>query len=186
MQWRYCWSPWLAGFWLASDSTLNPGRLLDTVTGIGLLAAGIFALNQYMERDLDALMRRTENRPLPAGRLSPSEALWFGLAASVSAVAVLALRVNPLSGILALATLGSYLLLYTPLKRRSPHCTLIGAFPGAAPPLLGWAAARGELSPEAWVLSGILFLWQFPPFSLDCLSVPRGLCPRRDPHVGSG
>jgi len=154
----------IAGFWLASDAPPDWSRMLAPAAGIAMLAAGIFAINQYLERDLDALMRRTETRPLPAGKLTPDQALWFGVAASVLAVLSLSLLVNFLSGLLALITAGSYLFLYTPLKRRTPHCTLIGAFPGAMPPLIGWAAARGRLSVEAWVLFGILFLWQFPHF----------------------
>jgi protoheme IX farnesyltransferase len=154
----------IAGFWLGSEGTPNWPRMLSAITGIGFLAAGIFALNQYMERDIDALMVRTGMRPLPTGRLKPSEALWFGIAMLVLAAASLTLLVNALCGVLALATAGSYLFLYTPLKRITPHCTLVGAFPGAMPPLMGWAAARGELSVEAWVLFAILFLWQFPHF----------------------
>lgn len=154
----------VAGFWMGSMGALDIRRLLSTAAGIVLLAAGIFALNQYAERGLDAAMRRTANRPLPAGRLSPGEALCFGVTASVAAVASLTLLVNPLSGLLASLTLASYLFLYTPLKTKTPHCTLIGAFPGAMPPLIGWAAVRGELSGQAWILFAILFLWQFPHF----------------------
>ena len=154
----------VAGFWLGSPGTPDGRRLLDTLVGIGLLAGGIFTLNQYLERDIDALMRRTWRRPLPAGRLRPAEALWFGIVLSVAGVLWLGFRVNAISGLIALATLVSYLFLYTPLKTRTPHCTLIGAFPGAVPPLLGWVAARGELTVEAWVLFAILFLWQFPHF----------------------
>jgi protoheme IX farnesyltransferase len=121
-------------------------------------------LNQYLERDVDSRMRRTEGRPLPAGRLTAREALWFGGIVSAAAVACLGLLVNTLCGVLAVITFTSYLFLYTPLKLRTPHCTLIGALPGAMPPLYGWAAARGELGVEAWVLFAILFLWQFPHF----------------------
>ena len=109
-------------------------------------------------------MRRTANRPLPAGRLAPSWALGFGVLLSAAGALDLALAVNALSSLLALLTLGSYLAFYTPLKRRTPLCTLVGAFPGAMPPLIGWAAARGSLSREAWVLYAVLFLWQFPHF----------------------
>jgi protoheme IX farnesyltransferase len=153
----------IAGFWLGSAGVPDVRRLFDALVGISLLAAGIFSLNQYMERDLDAVMRRTEARPLPAGRLRPAEALWFGIVTSALAVVALAF-VNALSGALALMTFASYLFLYTPLKTRTPHCTFIGAFPGAMPPLLGWAAVRGELSAEAWTLFAILFFWQFPHF----------------------
>ena len=154
----------IVGFWLGSRGTPDGLRLLRAVGGIALLAAGMFALNQYVERDLDALMRRTGSRPLPAGRLRPAEALWFGGVLSALAVGLLGATVNLLAGALALATLASYTGLYTPLKTRTPHCTLVGAFPGAMPPVVGWAAARGEIGMEAWVLFGILFLWQFPHF----------------------
>jgi protoheme IX farnesyltransferase len=109
-------------------------------------------------------MRRTASRPLPAGRLSATSALCFGLALSVVGGVYLWLAVNPLASVLALSTLATYLLIYTPLKKRTPWCTFIGAFPGAMPPLIGWAGATGHLSTEAWVLYGILFLWQFPHF----------------------
>ena len=154
----------VAGFWLGSAGTPDAARLWGTIAGVALLAGGIFTLNQYYERDLDGLMRRTGGRPLPAGRLYPAEALWFGWALCAAALACLALAVNALSAAVGAATLASYLFLYTPLKKRTPHCTLIGAFPGAAPPLLGWAAARGQLGPEAWALFSILFFWQFPHF----------------------
>lgn len=153
-----------AGFWLASEGSPDGRRLTGAIVGVSLLAAGIFALNQYLERDVDARMRRTEGRPLPAGRLTAREALWFGGIVSAVAVACLGLVVNALCGVLAVITITSYLFLYTPLKLRTPHCTLIGALPGAMPPLYGWAAARGELGVEAWVLFAILFLWQFPHF----------------------
>jgi protoheme IX farnesyltransferase len=154
----------LAAYWLGADRAGEPGQLAALALAISLLAGGMFALNQCLERDIDARMSRTESRPLPMGRLQPREAVWFGLWLTAIAVALLAAAVNPLTAILGGLTLVSYLLLYTPLKRTTPHCTLIGAFPGAAPPLLGWAAARGELSAEAWMLFAILFLWQFPHF----------------------
>lgn len=153
-----------ASFWLASDGVLELSRLASLTIGVVLLASGIFTLNQFMERDLDAKMRRTDMRPLPTGRLSPAEALTFGLVASAAAIWWLAAAVNALCGLLAVGTLASYLFLYTVLKTRTPHSTLLGAFPGAAPPLFGWAAATGELSAGAWVLFGVLFLWQFPHF----------------------
>src|SRR5437667_8860159 len=109
-------------------------------------------------------MRRTARRPLPAGRINPSRALWFGVVLSVAGGLYLAVLVNFLASLLALLTLSTYLLLYTPLKRKTPLCTLVGALPGAAPPLIGWAGASGSLSAEAWVLYAILFLWQFPHF----------------------
>jgi protoheme IX farnesyltransferase len=154
----------VAGFCLASEGPPNATRLLSAILGISLLAAGIFALNQYLERDVDAVMRRTESRPLPTGRLQPGQALWFGIILSVLSVLSLALFANWLSGMIALFTLLSYLFLYTPLKTRSSLCTLVGALPGAVPPLLGWVAARGTVGFEAGVLFSILFLWQFPHF----------------------
>jgi protoheme IX farnesyltransferase len=128
------------------------------------VASGTATLNQYVERRFDAQMRRTKRRPLAAGRIEPSHALWFGITLSVSGAIYLAAAVNLLASLLAVLTLLSYLLIYTPLKRKTPLCTLVGAFPGAVPPLIGWAAASGTLSLEAWVLYGLVFLWQFPHF----------------------
>jgi len=128
------------------------------------VVSGTATLNQLIERDADALMRRTAARPLPAGRLSPVEALVFGLLLSVAGGLYLWLAVNLLTSFLAIATLVSYLLIYTPLKKKTPWCTFVGAFPGAMPPLIGWAAVSGSLSREAWVLYAILFFWQFPHF----------------------
>jgi len=138
--------------------------LVHTLAGTLLVAGGTATLNQYVERRFDALMRRTKGRPLAAGRIQPSHALWFGLTLSVSGALYLAAAVNLLASVLAVLTLLSYLLIYTPLKRKTPLCTLVGAFPGAAPPLIGWAAASGTLSLEAWILYGLVFLWQFPHF----------------------
>jgi protoheme IX farnesyltransferase len=132
--------------------------------GIALLSSGIATLNQFMERDLDALMRRTAERPLPSGRLFPFEALWFGVALTLAAELYLALSVNLLTALLGLTVIAGYLFLYTPLKTRTSLSTAVGAFPGAMPPLIGWAAARGEIDVAAWVLFAILFLWQFPHF----------------------
>jgi heme o synthase len=154
----------IAAFRLGSPAQTDGWRLLCTVAGVGLLAAGIFSLNQYIERDIDAVMRRTGMRPLPRGELKPREALCFGLVLTILGVAMLALLVNALSALLAVCTLVGYLFVYTPLKTRTPYCTLAGAFPGAMPPLLGWAAARGEMGGGAWALFAILFLWQFPHF----------------------
>jgi heme o synthase len=128
------------------------------------VAGGTGTLNQYVERRYDAQMRRTARRPLAAGRLEPSAALRFGILLSCAGGIYLAVAVNALASLLAVLTLVSYLFLYTPLKRKTPLCTLVGAFPGAMPPLIGWAAASGTLSFEAWVLYGIVFLWQFPHF----------------------
>jgi protoheme IX farnesyltransferase len=138
--------------------------LVHTLAGTLFVASGTATLNQYVERRFDAQMRRTKRRPLAAGRINPSRALWFGIALSVSGAVYLAAAVNLLASLLAVLTLSSYLLLYTPLKRKTPLCTLVGAFPGAAPPLIGWAAASGTLSLEAWLLYGLVFLWQFPHF----------------------
>jgi protoheme IX farnesyltransferase len=139
-------------------------RLLNLSVGISLLCSGLSALNQYMERDLDGLMRRTQARPLPAGKLSPSEAAMFGISLSIIATVYLALLISGLSALLGLATLASYLFIYTPLKTKTTLSTVCGAFPGAMPPLIGWVAARGSISVEAWILFAILFLWQFPHF----------------------
>src|SRR5215467_11833909 len=138
--------------------------LVHTLAGTLLVASGTATLNQYVERQFDAQMRRTKRRPLAAGRIDPSRALWFGITLSVSGAIYLATTVNFLASLLAVLTLLCYLLIYTPLKRKTPLCTLAGAFPGAAPPLIGWAAASGSLSAEAWVLYSLVFLWQFPHF----------------------
>src|SRR5262247_1060553 len=154
----------LAGFALGSPSAIDWVRLLHAALGVALLSGGINALNQYWERDLDALMRRTKLRPLPAGKLPTSSALFFGVAVSLVAEAYLAWFLNPLTAFWGLVAMASYLFLYTPLKTRTHWCTFIGAFPGALPPLLGWAAARNEVGIEAATLFGIMFLWQFPHF----------------------
>ena len=139
-------------------------RSISAVFGTLLVASGAGALNQYAERRYDAEMRRTARRPLAAGRLKPSAVLWFGITVSTLGTVYLVVVVNLLASLLALGTLLSYLFLYTPLKRKSPLCTLVGAFPGAMPPLIGWAAASGRLSFGAWILYSVLFLWQFPHF----------------------
>jgi heme o synthase len=154
----------LAGFALGSSSPIDWLRLLHTAIGVALLSGGINALNQYWERDLDALMRRTYMRPLPAGKLSPGSALVFGVVVSLAGEAYLAWFLNPLTFLWGMIALASYLFLYTPLKTRTHWSTFIGAFPGALPPLLGWAAARNEVGIEAATLFGIMFLWQFPHF----------------------
>ncbi len=153
----------MVGFYIGS-SQLQVGQLLHTVFATALLAAGCGALNQWWERDLDARMTRTENRPLPAGRISANGSLSFGIAVSVGGVLYLAAAVNGLSAVIGALTVFSYVAVYTPLKTRSPLATFVGAVPGAAPLLLGWAAARDALGLEAWVLFFILFLWQFPHF----------------------
>jgi len=152
----------LVGFYLAGPRAAHGWLLFHTLMGVLLVASGTGTLNQYLEVRSDALMRRTAKRPLPAGRLSENEALWFGILLAIVGGAELWIAANPLASALALATLASYLIFYTPLKRQTPLCTLVGAFPGAMPPLIGWAAVRNSLSGEAWVLYAILFLWQFP------------------------
>jgi len=153
-----------AGFCLGSRGAVDYLLLTHAMIGIALLSSGIATINQFMERDLDALMRRTEKRPLPTGRLQPLEALWFGLALTLTAEVYLASFVNLLTAALGLTIIAGYLLLYTPLKTRTTLSTVVGAFPGAMPPLIGWAAARGQVGIAAWVLFAILFLWQFPHF----------------------
>jgi protoheme IX farnesyltransferase len=138
--------------------------LLHTILGTGLIASGTAALNQWSERDADRHMRRTLDRPIPAGRITPPRALAFGVALSAAGFLDLWLGVNLLAALLGLFTLLSYLFLYTPLKSRSWLSTTIGAFPGAMPPMIGFAAAHGSITSEAWVLFAILFLWQFPHF----------------------
>jgi protoheme IX farnesyltransferase len=129
-----------------------------------LLAAGTFTLNQWYEREADAKMRRTWSRPLPLGRISARRAFWFGVALSAAGFVDLWVGTNLLTSLLGLFTLLTYLLLYTPLKQRTWHCTTIGAVPGAMPPVIGFAAAHGSVSAEGWILFAILFLWQFPHF----------------------
>jgi heme o synthase len=138
--------------------------LFHTLLGTVIVASGAAILNQVIERRFDAQMRRTARRPLASGRINSSHALWFGISLSLLGIVYLDLSVNFLASLLAALTLFSYLFLYTPLKRRTPLCTLIGAFPGAVPPLIGWAAARGRLEPGAWALYAIVFFWQFPHF----------------------
>jgi heme o synthase len=154
----------LVGFYLGSHGPINLLLLFSTLLGTLLVASGTGTLNQYIERASDASMRRTARRPLPSGRMNPASALWFGLFLAGAGGILLWVEVNALASALALLTLLSYLLFYTPLKKRTPLCTLVGAFPGAMPPLIGWAAARGSLNLEAWVLYAILFIWQFPHF----------------------
>jgi protoheme IX farnesyltransferase len=153
-----------AGFALGSRGAVNYLQLAHALIGIALLSSGIATLNQFIERDLDGLMRRTADRPLPSGRLLPFEALWFGISLTLMAEFYLAVFVNTLTALLGLTVIAGYLFVYTPLKTRTSLSTALGAFPGAMPPLMGWAAARGEIDVAAWVLFAILFLWQFPHF----------------------
>jgi heme o synthase len=150
------------GFYLASPRLLDWLRLIHTIIGTGLAAAGVLALNQYLEREQDARMARTRNRPLPDGRIQPTEALVFGVVLVVGSLLYLTFVVNPISALVITAIIVSYLFGYTPLKQRTSLCTVVGAIPGALPPVVGWVAARGTLNIEAWVLFAILFLWQLP------------------------
>ncbi len=153
-----------AGYYLGARGPLEIARLAHTVFGTTLVAAGTSALNHYFERDSDAKMRRTSSRPLPSGQLHPREAFWFGAGLTAAGTIYLALAAGALASLLGVLTCVTYLAAYTPLKKRTTLATAVGAFPGAAPPLIGWAAARGTLSGEAWILFAILFLWQFPHF----------------------
>lgn len=138
--------------------------LFHTILGTGLIASGTAALNQWYERDADRKMRRTSHRPIPSGRLTANRALVFGIALSVAGFLELWLGANLLAAVIGAITLASYLFLYTPLKQRTPLSTTAGAFPGAMPPIIGFAAAKGALTADAWILFAILFLWQFPHF----------------------
>ncbi|MFW5876463.1 MAG: heme o synthase [Myxococcota bacterium] len=167
------------GMWLAP-----PGGLSWSLVAVMLLATGAVvgsanALNCWLERDVDRHMTRTARRPLPAGRLDPRLALGFGLALGVVSVPVLAFAVNPLTGLLGAAALVSYVAVYTPLKQRSPAALLVGAVPGALPPLMGWTAATGNIEAPAVVLFGILFLWQLPHFLAIALF-------RKDEYANAG
>lgn len=153
----------IAGY-LAAAETVDPLLLLQTLIGTALVAAGTNALNQYVERDHDAKMDRTSRRPLPSGRITPRAALLFSSAIAVVGTLYLGFVVNWLTAALGAFTLTSYIFVYTPLKRISTICTIVGAVPGAIPPLMGWAAATNELSLGAWLMFGILFFWQLPHF----------------------
>jgi protoheme IX farnesyltransferase len=152
------------GFLLAEGRSFNFILLVHTLLGTGLVSAGASVLNQVLERDSDALMHRTATRPLPAGRMDPDAALFFGVVLAVLGLADLALGANLLTGLLGAVALAGYVFVYTPLKRVSSLATIIGAVPGAIPPMMGWAAVRNELDLAAWVLFGILFFWQLPHF----------------------
>jgi len=152
------------GFYLGSESPVDYVALFHVVFGTAAAAAGAAALNQWWERRVDALMRRTRTRPIPAGRMPPSQALVLGIALSVFGVGYLAIVCNALSAALAAITIAIYILAYTPLKRASTANTAVGAIPGAIPPMIGWAAARGSIGAGAWSLFAIVFLWQLPHF----------------------
>lgn len=153
-----------AGFYLAAPGGVDVSLFLVAMLGTTLVAAGTNALNQVAERDVDAVMRRTARRPIPTGRVGATGAAWFAWLLGASGIACLTLLVNPVTGLLAAATLASYVFLYTPLKRRTTLATLIGGIPGALPIVGGWTAAGGQLGLQAWVLFWILFLWQLPHF----------------------
>jgi len=152
------------GFALGSTGGILSGRLAATLAGTALVAAGASCFNMLLERRTDSLMLRTRNRPLPAGRLRPPEALVWGLALTTIGLALLAWRTGALAAAIAFVTWASYLFFYTPLKTRTSLSTIVGALPGALPPVIGWAAARGRLEPGAFVLFAIVFLWQIPHF----------------------
>lgn len=154
----------LVGFVAAAESTPWTLLLVAALAGTGLVAAGASALNQVMERGTDALMHRTRARPIPAGRIRPVEASVFGAALTLAGLGVLASVCGAAATLVAIATWASYLFLYTPLKRRTHLATLVGAVPGALPPVIGWAAASGTVEPGAFILFAILFLWQVPHF----------------------
>ena len=151
------------GYAVGAPRGIEPAAFVALLIGTALVAGGASALNQYWEREADARMERTRLRPIPAGRMAPPEALAFGLAVAGAGLILLA-TINALTVTLGLAALASYVLAYTPLKRLTSLCTVVGAIPGALPPVMGWAAARGSLDAGAWALFGVLFLWQLPHF----------------------
>ena len=152
------------GFYLGERGAVNYLPMFHALFGTALVASGAAALNQWLERDYDAKMRRTASRPLPSGRMQPATVAIFGGACSVIGLVYLAVLVNPLTSVVGAVTSVSYLFIYTPLKRVTWVNTLVGAIPGALPPLMGWTAARGELSGEGWALFAILAFWQIPHF----------------------
>jgi len=152
------------GYYFGEGNSLNLLAFFHTLLGTALMAGGSATLNQWYERDIDAKMNRTCRRPIPAGTISPRHALYFGIALSLFGLLELWFCANALAAALSFLTSFGYLVFYTPLKRKGPICTSIGAIPGAMPPLIGFAAARGHLALDAWILFGILFLWQFPHF----------------------
>jgi heme o synthase len=154
----------LAGFYMGTSAPMDWKLLLFTLLGTTGVAAGCGTLNQWLEVDTDRKMLRTKKRPLPSGRLAGHQAFWFGLGFSALGIAVLDWKVNDLTAFLGLVALVSYLVFYTPLKRISSLCTVVGAVPGAIPPMMGWAAAQNQVGQEGWTLFAILFLWQMPHF----------------------
>jgi protoheme IX farnesyltransferase len=153
-----------AGYYLGSHGPMRVFGLINTLVGTLLVASGTATLNQWMERVFDGRMRRTATRPLPSGRMRGRDAFQFGILLSVAGGLYLAATVSLLASLLAISTLLSYLLIYTPLKRKTALCTLLGAIPGAMPTLIGWAGGAGTIDRQAWFLFAILFLWQFPHF----------------------
>ena len=154
----------LTGFYLAAPAGVELGLLLHTLAGTALVASGAAALNQAWEHETDGLMRRTRTRPIPAGRMRLAEGALFGVLLSLAGLLELIVAVNAISAAVAAVTLASYVLAYTPLKRRTSLATLVGAVPGALPPVIGWAAATGSITLPAFVLFGIVFFWQMPHF----------------------
>ena len=154
----------LVGYAMADGESLGLLRVGGLLLGTGLVAGGASAFNQVIERDLDALMKRTRTRPMADQRLQPIEGALFGSAITIAGLLMILVAANLLAAAVALATLLSYVVVYTPLKTRSSFGTVIGAIPGALPPIIGWAAASGALPPQAWTLFGIMFLWQLPHF----------------------
>jgi len=154
----------LVGFYSGSGAQMDYWKLIHAMLGTALVACGASALNQLLEREQDAKMRRTENRPLPSGKMQPDTVLLLGAALAAGGLLYLAFAVNLLTSFLGAVTLGSYLFIYTPLKRVTTLNTLIGAVPGAIPPLMGWTGATGHVSAAGWSLFAILFLWQLPHF----------------------
>ncbi len=148
-----------------ASASAAPTKLMGVLLGIGSVAAGANALNQYLEAGFDRLMARTENRPLPSGRLTPTEVLVVGVSASVLGLLLLTVQVNALTAVLAAITLATYVFVYTPMKRVTPLCVYFGAIPGALPPVIGWAAGAGSLSPQTWILFSIVYFWQLPHFA---------------------
>jgi len=154
----------MVGYYMAARGLADWRRVIYTLVGTALTAAGASVLNQYVERDLDSRMRRTAGRPLPGGRMRPADALLFGIALGIVGVGGLLVFVNLLTALLAALTLALYVFIYTPAKRRTSLCTIIGAIPGAIPPLMGFTAVQGTISPQALTLFAILFFWQMPHF----------------------
>ena len=171
------------GYVLGMGYVPDPIHIFHVLFATFLTTSGTGVLNQFMERERDARMGRTADRPLPAGRIAPELACWFGLILSGMGIVYLGVLVNVLTALMGLLTAVVYLLLYTPLKPKTPHNTAIGAIAGALPPVGGWTAATGVLSGEALALFGILFLWQFPHFFVYCLASPRRLCTRWFSHA---